>query len=150
MSELLENTAILLESEVMNPIKNDLASKGIDNSGKASRSLRIETKENENRVILWGVDYLEILNRGRRPGKFPPVDEIKLWVDTKPVPISAFLVGRKIAREGTEIFKNKSKGIQLENKIINFRSILKKETPTYAKAIAVNRLRNFHKAALKK
>lgn len=141
--KFLIETANLIEKEVMNPIKEDLSSKGIDNSKQASNGLRIEIKD--TRVILWGVDYLEFLNTGRGPGKFPPVSEIKAWVESKPVPISAYLVGRKIAREGTAIFKDRSKGIQLENKVINLRQELKKQVPYFAKERVLNKLRDFNK-----
>lgn len=146
---LLQNTALLIENEVMNPIKSDLSSKGIDNSKQASNSLRVEIKESENKVILWGVDYLEVLNKGRGPGKFPPINEIKLWVESKPVDISPYLVARKIAREGTRIFKDNTKGIQLEDKVINLRNELKKKIPYYAKEKVLNKLRKFNKARLK-
>lgn len=58
-------------------------------------------------------DYWEYVENGRRPGKFPPPNRIKEWISVKPVrpyPDSrgklpttdqlAFLIGRKIAREG--------------------------------------------------
>lgn len=150
MSLLLDNTAKLIEDEVMNPIKSDLSSKGIDSTGQASNSLRIEVNEAKNSVILYGVDYLEALNKGRGPGKFPPVDVIEAWTQQKPVDIPAFLIGRKIAREGTAIFKDNSKGIQLEDKVINLRAELKKQSPSWAKEVVLNKLRKFHKARLKK
>lgn len=150
MTLLLDNTAKLIEDEVMNPIRNDLSSKGIDTTGEASNSLRIEVNKSRNSVILYGVDYLEALNRGRGPGRFPPVDIIEEWTQQKPVDIPAFLIGRKIAREGTEIFKDNSKGIQLENKVINLRAALKKQTPSWAKEMVLNRLRKFHKQRLNK
>ena len=40
---------------------------------------------------------------GRRAGKFPPVDEIRAWAKRKGIPEdAAFLIARKIAREGTK------------------------------------------------
>lgn len=97
-------------------IKDAIDSKGLSNTGKAKDSLRIEVKETLNKVNgkSIGVDYLEVLNTGRGPGKFPPPNKIEAWTETKPVEIDPFLVGRKIAREGTEIFKDKSKGIELD------------------------------------
>lgn len=58
-------------------------------------------------------DYWKWVENGRKAGKFPPVDAIKKWITIKPViPRSkngklptenqlAYLIGRKIAREGT-------------------------------------------------
>lgn len=60
-------------------------------------------------------DYWYYVEHGRRPGKFPPPNKIKEWIQIKPVTPYAmpngklptvdqltFLIGRKIAREGTE------------------------------------------------
>ena len=113
MSELIDNTIQLVE-KFNDSIRSDLSSKNIDNSGEASNSIRIESTKNS--VTSLGVDYLYYLDQGRGAGKFPPVDEIVKWVATKAVSISPYLVGRKIAREGTEIFKDKSRGIQLDQK----------------------------------
>lgn len=75
----------------------------------------IEVGEDYFKVSISLADYWQHLERGRGPGKFPPVDKIKEWIEVKPVnptPLSngktpsveqlSFLIGRKIANEGTE------------------------------------------------
>jgi hypothetical protein len=76
-------------------------------------------KELENKTsgltgLLIGSHYTEQLVSGRPPGKFPPLKFIEAWIRVKPirriaerisVSSLAFLIARKIAREGTEIFK---------------------------------------------
>lgn len=58
-------------------------------------------------------DYYKYVENGRKAGKFPPVEKIKEWIKVKPVlPYTrgkrlpnenqlSYLIGRKIAREGT-------------------------------------------------
>lgn len=59
--------------------------------------------------------YWDYVEKGRKPGKFPPVNKIKEWIQVKPVrpyPDArgklptidqlAFLIGRKIYREGID------------------------------------------------
>ena len=58
-------------------------------------------------------DYWKYVEYGRRPGKRPPIDAIEQWIKVKPIvpdPINgkipstrqlAFLISRKIGREGT-------------------------------------------------
>lgn len=58
-------------------------------------------------------EYYKYVENGRKAGKFPPVDAIKKWITIKPViprgkngkvPTEnqlSYLIGRKIAREGT-------------------------------------------------
>lgn len=75
----------------------------------------IEVGEDYFKVSISLADYWQFLERGRGPGKFPPVDKIKEWIEVKPVnptPLSngktpsveqlSFLISRKIANEGTE------------------------------------------------
>lgn len=75
-------------------------------------------KQNEYGITMKLADYWKWIENGRGPGKFPPVDRMISWVERKipsPTPIQtasgtriptpnqlAFLVGRKISREGVE------------------------------------------------
>ena len=75
----------------------------------------IEVGEDYFKVSISLADYWQYLENGRGPGKFPPVDKIKEWIEVKPInptPLSngktpsveqlSFLISRKIANEGTE------------------------------------------------
>ena len=75
----------------------------------------IEVGEDYFKVSISLADYWQYVENGRGPGKFPPVDKIKEWIEVKPInptPLSngktpsveqlSFLIGRKIANEGTE------------------------------------------------
>ena len=75
----------------------------------------IEIGEDYFKVSISLADYWQYLEKGRGPGKFPPVDKIKEWIEVKPInptPLSngktpsveqlSFLISRKIANEGTE------------------------------------------------
>jgi len=134
-------------------IKNDLAQKNINNKGIASDSLAV-TIDGKS-VKSKGIFYLEFLNTGRGPGKFPPVDAMKDYVETKPVSMTdsmgkemstntkAYLVGKGIAERGTKVYRTQSLGIQVENKIINLKKEIKKELPAYMKALITNQLKQF-------
>lgn len=67
----------------------------------------------EYEVFLQLEDYYRYVEKGRKKGKFPPVDKILEWISVKPVvkrPMKngklptdqqlSFLIGRKIARDG--------------------------------------------------
>lgn len=80
-----------------------------------SISTTIRTNGTSINVILNVADYFRYVENGRGAGKFPPPDKILQWIQAKPViprPMAngklptekqlAFLIGRKIAREGYE------------------------------------------------
>lgn len=85
-------------------------------SGELINSVRYLFQHNGSRyeVSLQLSDYWKYVEYGRRSGKFPPVDKILNWIRVKPVlprPYNgklpteqqlAFLISRKIAREGTK------------------------------------------------
>lgn len=75
----------------------------------------IEIGEDYFSVKISMADYWKYVNGGRKPGKFPPPDKIRNWIEVKPVnpyPLSngklpsvdqlTFLISRKIANEGIE------------------------------------------------
>jgi hypothetical protein len=120
---------IVKEVEKFNEsIKDALDSKNISNTGEAARSLYVDFGADWVKAI--GIFYLEFLDTGRGPGKFPPITPLIKWaqskfgVDEKEAKSIAFLVGRKISELGTEIFMNKGQGIELEKKIITLKENL--------------------------
>lgn len=75
---------------------------------------------------LYGQSYLFQLKHGRKPGRFPPIDSILDWIRIKGIIANdgvtndrslAFLFARKIAREGTDIYSGKKKGIAPDDKV---------------------------------
>lgn len=75
----------------------------------------IEIDDDHYSVKISLEDYWRYVESGRGPGKFPPVDKINLWISVKPitpypgkngkipsVEQLSFLIGRKIATEGTD------------------------------------------------
>lgn len=113
-----------------NSIRDALDSKNISNTREAARSIYIDYGENFVRSI--GIFYLEFLDTGRAHGKFPPREPIAEWVQSR-FGLSpgnsefdgiVFVIQRKIAQLGTEIYLNKGKGIELSEKIVTLRENL--------------------------
>ncbi len=60
-------------------------------SGALINSLDFRLKEtaNEILIVLQANDYLEYVDKGRKPGKFPPIKAISKWTSLKGIPQSA-------------------------------------------------------------
>lgn len=145
MKEILEE----IGNELIEEIRKRLSDMNINNTGTASRSLNV--KATDIKLEIKGLRYIGALDKGRSPGRFPPVDVIRDWVAQK-LGISgnennsiAYLIGRKIANEGTSIYKDKSKGIELESivdmgiKLIKKRVTAKLLIDTKAKIIDLSK-----------
>lgn len=104
------NDLLLKEFE---DLKKDLIlaydAKGMRASGKFADSLEV-IQQSANKIQLWGEDYAQQLETGRLAGRFPPIAPIEQWIKDKgiasriegqiTVSSLAFLIARKIAREG--------------------------------------------------
>ena len=100
---------------VVEQYRKVLADEGINASSTLSNTAEVEVELNGNRLLvsLNLEHYWKYVEYGRRPGKFPPIDAIKGWIKVKPVVPDArtgkvpsedqlaFLIARKISREGT-------------------------------------------------
>jgi len=143
--------------ETTTDLLNDFLARVIDEIGKdaASKkqkvpiaSLRGEVTldgETGAKAFLYAADYFKYLIYGRGPGKAPPVDNMRAWVEANPDALArakqvfkyitanqlAFLIGRKISQHGTDIYMGKKPGI-------DFLGILEKNTPDLFKSIAMN------------
>ena len=97
--------------------KRKLTDKGINASYKLLNSVETVVRRNDDEftVTINLEDYWYLVENGRGPGKFPPIDKILEWIRVKPViPYTdsrgrlpteeqlAFLISRKIKEQGTE------------------------------------------------
>lgn len=113
-----DHLAAVLEeygSAICEKYREELTTRGKNASGILGETVRyiVKRETSSYAVDLSLAAYWQYVEYGRRPGKFPPPDKILEWVRIKPViprPLSngklptekqlAFLIGRKIAREG--------------------------------------------------
>lgn len=105
----------ILNSE-FEKLKQDLIlaydAKGMRASGNFANSLSVEVLSNESNFIarLYGEDYSQQLETGRRGGTYPPIKSIEQWILQKGVFTQvlqeiklkslAFLIARKIYQQG--------------------------------------------------
>ena len=107
---------------------------GLNDTGAASAAL--SSKVVGNKLQIEGLLRTVVLASGRKPGKFPPMEPIRAWVRRKlnveesEVDGVAFVIARKIAREGTDIFTGKAKGLQVEMLIAEINKELEDEVNT--------------------
>jgi hypothetical protein len=95
-------------------VKSDLVAAGKDVTGELvqSNAFRVEPSAFglSLKIVVQGnaVNYFEVVDKGRRKGTFPPVDNIKKWIRDRGIQPDgnttveqlAFLIGRKIKRDG--------------------------------------------------
>lgn len=113
LKEALETYGQVLEEQY----REQIASTGAFASGRLFDSVHhiVTVDDHTIDLSLSLEDYWKYIEEGRGPGKFPPLDKIEEWIRIKPVapypdargrvPSNkqlAFLIGRKIAEEGTE------------------------------------------------
>ena len=110
-------------------IEQTMSDKNMDASGAAARSLSIEQRGSV--FVSVGIDYIEYLDRGRPPGKFPPMAAIERWVDLKGLRVDPFVIARNIAENGTRIFRNRELGLKLEDKTKMLEESINKVLPRF-------------------
>lgn len=106
---------------------------------------KLRFESDEISATMYAPDYVKYLFYGRGPGKFPPPDKMTAWVESNPELLDrakevyksitsqqlGFLIGRKIAREGTDIFSGKKPGIDLLG-------VMETNTPELFRVLAKN------------
>ena len=113
LKEALETYGQVLEDTY----REEIARTGAFASGRLFDSIHhiVTVEDHTIDLSLSLEDYWKWVDEGRGPGKFPPLQKIEEWIRIKPVapypdargriPSNqqlAFLIGRKIAEEGTE------------------------------------------------
>ena len=113
-------TAFLIR--VARDMIQEQASQGIRNTGRSAKSVKIF----ETRIEAVGYWNFLFSGQGTPPGKFPNFGRILKWVKKRGLRFrrdsgklmseesTAFMVGNKIRREGTDIFQKPQEGVNLD------------------------------------
>jgi len=127
VAKILKDELELLKSELI----KEYDSLGMRASGKWADGLEVQASEATGKII--GLDYSQQLEFGRRAGKYPPKEAIEQWIRDKglasriegqiSVSTLAFLIARKIAREGWK--REQFGGVELISKVITAERIQK-------------------------
>ena len=64
-------------------IRHTIIRKGISNTGGAAKSLHVTTDKSNEKAYSVGADYIEVLDQGRAPGTYAPMQPIFEWVKSK-------------------------------------------------------------------
>ena len=114
----MTNKELILDflTHVKTDLIEDLHSKKLSDG-----DLGLKTEVGSEGGQLLGADYYYFLVHGRKPGKQPPPETIMNWIDKKGIKSDgisldslAFLIGRKIGRQGTDIYLGIRPGLALE------------------------------------
>jgi hypothetical protein len=123
----------------------DQKGKNIRASGLSATTLRAESSDIMGR--LFGKDYIHFQKVGRKPGGFPPIESIIQWIKDKKIPFEgikieslAFLIARKIAKSGTDIYIGKRPALSIEEKVGEFKAELIRDILKIGKAEIVSAL----------
>ena len=88
-------------------------------SGASLEAYEVLVKRNDIEVLI--AEYVSFLIVGRGPGGFPPPEDIVEWIQARGIVPEdmtlnqlAFLIGRKIAERGTDIYEGTAPGIPLD------------------------------------
>jgi len=120
--EINKQTIFSVLEVIRKRIIQDQSAKKIRASGASSQSLQIEEIRNGGQLI--GSDYFQQQITGRKPGKFPPIKPILQWIDSKGLSLNkitknglAYVIAKKIAEKGTDIYRKKRPGLAV-NEIV--------------------------------
>ncbi len=133
----------------------DQTAKGIRASGASAESLRIETSEDGGKLYGSAYFYQQIF--GRRPGAFPPIEAILAWMRVKGIEPRdektterqlAFLIARKIANSGTDIYQGKRPALSIEDRVDDLKENFKREFLGEYRARMADRIRQIILASI--
>lgn len=117
---ILNKAGSFISAELKDLIQRKPVTKfgSVNASGKLKDSVHYDIKDYVMRV--YALDYIYYVEHGRKAGKYPPKKAIRDWIESKPTAQSnfgwsvaseskknsiVFLIQRKIAEEGTTIYK---------------------------------------------
>lgn len=132
---VLQRLALAYEEQ----LRELLIEKGKEASGTLVNSVRTAIRSDGNKAVIeiYAEDYIRFVDKGRNPGRFPPLSAIRSWVALKGIAEEAvFPIARKIAEKGipaTPVINP-----TLEKVLKQFRPKYEKELEQILGAVLVN------------
>jgi hypothetical protein len=82
--------------------------KGFEASGDWVKDLTAQSQVTPFKINIkmLGSDYTFYMINGRKPGKMPPVNPIRKWIEDKGLKLNPYAVAKKIQEEGTLQYRN--------------------------------------------
>ena len=76
-------------------------------TGETSDSLSYKVEESNGliSISIFGARHIGALEEGRRPGGLPPIWKIQRWIQAKGLSLNAYAVAKKMAEEGSLLFR---------------------------------------------
>lgn len=90
-------------SDYIKILISELIKEKKNSSGKLAKSINYKLKDtvNELSILIESEKYLEVIDKGRKAGKYPPIKEISKWARIKGISQNAvFPIARKIFKFG--------------------------------------------------
>lgn len=86
-----DNILNIFGESIVGELVKELKNLGKDASGKLINSLdyRLQDVGGEVNLFILSEDYLEWVDKGRKPGSYPPISEISKWASLKGIPQTA-------------------------------------------------------------
>lgn len=101
-------------------LKRSLVDEGKYNTGTLVDTMYYDVKVNEDGksvINITAEDYLRYVDKGRRPGRFPPIRKISKWASSKGISQRyVFPIARKIAEKGIKATNVVKKSIEKTNR----------------------------------
>lgn len=96
-------TLSALGARTVSDLKTELQASGHSATGRTAEALGFEVSLSGNTYSLRiiGPDWWPYTDKGRGPGKRPPIEAIQEWINAKGLDISAWAVAGAIAKAGT-------------------------------------------------
>jgi hypothetical protein len=125
LKEALDLIAVELEA-LSKRIQANIFVSGEYASGETSKSMKV-IKSNFSASLV-GREYFAALETGRKPGKGTPISVLLNWIRAKGIGTGddkkdrsfAYLISRKHAKEGSELFRNRGRKDIYSNEIEKF------------------------------
>ena len=94
---------VVMKNELMKEVKSELA----DHSTTGELEGSLSGIATDKKLEIWSNMYGDIvLEYGRKPGKFPPVEPLEKWAKLHGMSRGAgYLIARKIAQRGTDKYR---------------------------------------------
>lgn len=128
-------------------IRANMHSTGTDATGKTSKSLRFEVKQEGSKLILniLGKKFITVIETGRKPtpDKKPSkqfVESVREWVKAKGVDASPYAIANAINKHGSKLYQSGGRQDIFSN-VINkslFDDISKSILKSYANQVSIN------------
>lgn len=130
---------------VRSGVIKQMQAKGFWVTGKTGNNIKIILKKRSGSLDFPKYFSTMVEGEGRRPGSYPPIQEIMGWIASRNLELNPYAVAKKMAEKGNAVYRGAREGVDVSEEVKAHQKEFKRRVAEVYKGMIKNKIKQLKK-----